>query len=133
MIDKLDINGINLLGDTVPFEFDNVEDDLKNFTIRNVDITANFRVNSNIVKQVQILQCRVKSIKFIKNYFDIETLIIKNSNIKDLYRIKNCTKLKMLILDNVKIHSLRFLQNMNGLQRFDLMNCNIKKISSIKK
>ena len=39
----------------------------------------------------------------------------------------------MLILDNVKIRNLKFLHNMSSLERLDLMNCNIKKVSRIKK
>jgi len=133
MANNLDLNGIDLLGDAVPLAITEVHEDLNDFTIRNMEIPAEFKVNSDVVKIIEILQCKVKSIRFIKKYFNAEILIIKNSDIKDIKRIKKCTKLKMLILDNANITNLSFLRNMDELERLDLMNCNIKDVRQIKK
>ena len=133
MNNNLDINGIDILGDKIDVQFNDINENVENLIIRNVDIPKNFKVNSGSITQAQILQCNVKSIKFIRSYFNLETLIIKNSNIGDIDKIKKCTKLKMLILSNVNISNLKFLCNMDTLERLNLMNCNVKDVRQIEK
>lgn len=99
------------------------------------DVKTNERVREITIERVETLN----SYSFLKNFCNIETLVIKNVDLRftesQFFISKNFMTLKRLsklILDDSKVGCLKILRSINTLTYLSLVNCKVTSIDPIK-